>query len=589
MPQREQPRQQYYPSARVRLIVRLEDYGADDTPEPPDLPTTVRAGRRDRGPVLNVEEEAGRLTLVAPGENPTASGTPQQQIASQDARTFVIDGVIPRNAQVMRNGIRTADTLSLEIQFRDMPIDPRAVRACAVEYFLGTIPAADFQRGIEGEIRSSSTSSGVGLPWNVVPDHWTDASGKQRSNLRFEGWVDSWQAMWSEGDAPIVRLECTDNTRLLLEQDAGPKLTVDPRLPLDRAFAEYLANYPQFRGLSIEYRPGGATVPVLEDALMKTKYRPKLGPAASGGSGQLKVWDYLTDVAGSIGHTLRMEGTTVVIQRVRTMYDARAFGRSDDPFIAMGGRELPSGRILPNRLYVYGRNIADMTFTRKFVAVAPQNVEVRSYDTGTKRTLVARFPLPGDRQKRLSPGESSDQVWKVKIVEGIRDEPTLRIIAQGIYEALTRNEIEAAFSTKNMGSLGGSNLDPDALDVLPGDAIDVEVLRSPYGEDDESTINEIQEAMTTRAAEFLEQLGFDPEFAAAYQLVIDNIGIQTTFRVRTLGLDWDAETEGVTLDFDCVNYIEVRADKDLDPSEQITVEQTAGQEPQRVIIEDEIG
>jgi len=591
MPQRDEPPQQYYPSARVRLIVRLEDYGAAGTPEPPEEPVTIRKGKRDRGQVLNVAEGLnGRLTLVAPGEDPTAGGTPQQQISSQDALTHVVDGVIPRSAQVMRNGIRAADTLSLEVQFRDMPIDPRVIRSCAVEYFLGTVTAADYARGIDGEVRSDATSGGLGLPWNIVPDGYLDGHGRPRSNLRFQGWVDEWGDAWSEGDAPTVRLECTDNTRLLLEQDAGPKLTVDPTVPLDRAFADYLSNYPQFRGLSVEYRPGGhpEDVPVLKDALQKTKYRPKHGPPASGGSGQLKVWDYLTDVAGSVGHTLRVEGTVVVIQRVRTLYDARAFGRFDDPFVIAGGRELPTGRVLPNRLYVYGRNIADMDFRRKFTAVAPQNIEVRSYDTATKRTLVARFPLKGDRQKRISPGSSSDQVWKVKFVEGVKDDKTLRIIAQGTYEALTRNELEVVFSTKNMGSFGGGNLDPDALDVEAGDAIDVEVLRSPFQEDDESTINEIQENMVTRAADFMEALGFDPVFAAAYQLAINNVGLQTTFRVRSLGLDWDGLNEGVTLDFECVNYIEVRADKDLEESEQLVPDDPATPDPTPVVVEDQV-
>jgi hypothetical protein len=588
MTQREQPLQEYFPSARVRLIVRFEDYGAPDTPEVPERPSTLWQGKKDKAPALRVAEEEGKLVLLGASDDPSHIGSPQQQQGSRDQRTHVIEGIIPRSAQVMFNGVRTADTLSLEIQFRDMPIDPRTIRSCGVEYFLGTVPAEDYQRGIDGEIRTDSTpGAGAGLKWNVIPDGYIDRHGRRRTNLRFQGWVDEWYDEWGEGSAPMVRLECTDNTRLLLEQDAPPKLTIDPKQPIDRGIAEYLSNFPQFRGLSVQYLPTGAEIPVPSDALMRTKFRPKLGPAAAGGgTSELKVWDYLTDVVGSIGHTLRFEGTTLIIQRARTLYDARFTGRPDDPFT---GRNLPSGRTLDRRLYVYGRNVADMSFGRKFATYSATNIEVRSYHTGKKKTLVARFPLKDDRQKQAVPGDAGRQAWKVIRVTGIRDEKTLRVIAQNIYESIGRNELEATFSTKNLGSFGGDNLDPDALDCLPGDAIDVEVLRSPLEEDDESTVNVIQDQIETRAAEFLEQLGFDAAFARAYQRAVDNIGFQTTFRVRTLGLDWDSETEGVTLDFECVNYIEIRADKDLDPDEQITPENTAGATPTRVVVDDEVG
>lgn len=583
MPQRQEPIQEYFPSARLRLIVRLEDFGADDTPAPPDRPVTVRKGKRDRGPVLDVAERGGRLVLVAPGEDPDAVGSPQEQIASRDRRTFALDGIIPRTAQVMRNGIRTADTMSADVPFADLPIDPRVIRSCAVELFIGTVTPEDFQRGMDGQLRSDS--SGIMLPRNVVPEAWVDRHGRQRTNLRFQGWVDEMEDAWSQGDSPSVHLECTDNTRLLIEQDAGPKLTVAVDVGLDRAFADYLANYPQFRGLSVEYRPGGEAAPVLKAALSKTKYRPKLGPAAGGKD--VKVWDYLTDVAGSVGHVVFVDGTTVVIQRVRTLYDARGFGRPDDPFVIGGGRELPDGRVLPNRLYVYGRDISDMSFRRKFTAVAPQNVEVRSYDSARKRTLVARFPLREGRQKRVSPGDASDQVWKVKFVEGVKDEPTLRVIAQGVYEALTRNEIETSFSTKNLGSFGGGNLDPDMLDCHAGDAIDVEVLRGALEDDDgESSVEAVHRMIANRGSEFLRALGYSEDFADAYQQALDHVGLQTTFRVRSLGIAWDAESEGVTLDVDAVNYVEVRADQDLEASEQIVSDDPAAAAPTPVVIED---
>jgi len=588
MPQRDEPLQQYYPGCRVRLIIRLEDFGKDDTPEPPERPTTIRRGKGDKAssPSLEVQrQDDGSFLLLAPGDDPSALGSPQQQRESSDKRTFGIEGIIPRTCQVMLNGIRTADTCSMDIYYRDLPLDPRVIRSIAVEAFIGTVPAADFQRGIQGEVRSDATPSGQPFPWNTIPEEYTDSNGKRRTNLRFQGWVDDWELMWGESDVPVVHLECTDNTRLLLEQNAGPKLTVDPDIPIDEAFARYLSNYPQFRGLSVSYLPAGSDPPVFADALNKTAYQPKLGPAASkGGSSQLKVWDYLTDVAGALGLSIRFEGTTVILQRPRTLLGAAFSGRPDDPFT---GRNLPSGTTLLNRLYVYGHNLAELSFRRKFARFDPQNIEVRSYDTGEKKTLVVRFPEKDKRQKSLQPGDSSDQKWTVLRVTGIRDEETLRVVAQQLYEQIGRQELESRFVTKNLASFGGGNLDPDALDVRPGDPIDVEVGTGIDSEEGgETTQEDIAAKMRTQASDFLQALGFPQDFADAYQEAVSNIGVQSTFRVRSFGIDWDYEAEGVTLDFECTNYIEVRADAELPQGEEIEPTDSAGAQPVDVVVED---
>ncbi len=589
MADRDVPEQSYYPSCRVRLILRLEDFGAPGTPEPPARVATARSGKNDKEPTkLKVVQRDGALLLVGPGDDPGAVGSSQSQQGSEDGLTHVLDGIIPITANFLRNGIRTADTSSIEIPYMELPVDPRVVRAVGVQLFMGTITADDYRRGMQGELRSTSaTVSGVPVPYNVLPDYYTDPYGRQRTNLRFEGWVDDWENDWPDADSPTVSLECTDNTRLLIDQDAAPKLTISPDLPIDEAFADYLSNYPQFRGLSVQYRPEvqRGDVPVLKKIMQATKFQPKLGPAPAGGgaAGKLKVWDYLTDVVGSIGHTLRFEGTQIIIQRARTLYDSRLPGRPDDPFT---GRNLPSGLQLPRRLFVYGKNVQSMKFRRKFATVPSINVELRCYDTTRKKTLVARFPLKGDRVKRLNPGNSSDEKWIVKVVAGIKDEATLRILAQNVYEQVTRNELECRLVSKNLGTYGGGNEDPDALDAMAGDAIDVRVMR-----DGEAT-NSVQLASTeiaTRGAEFMKQLGFSDRFARAYQKAVTHVGMPSTFRVKTMGGQFDGQNEGITLDFELMNYIEVRSDKLLPASEEINSAQAASGSAVNVRVGDQGG
>ncbi len=584
---REENVQSYYPSARVRVIVRFEDFGAADVPKPPVKPPHLLRGVKDKSvDLLTVQDQGGRLVLLGPGDDPTALGGPQAQTASSDGRSFSLDGLLPHTASHCRNGIRQGDTLNVTLVYADLPFDPRLIRAAAVEYYLGCVTPDDYQRGIAGELRTDATPS-TPLAYHVVPDQYLDRYGRLRDNLRFQGWVDMWEVEFPEGDVPVVRLQCSDNTRLFLDQEAPPKLTIGSEVPIDRAIADYLSNFPQFRGMGVEYRPNldRSRIPILKDSLAKTKYQPRLGPAPSGS--KLKVWDYITDVVGSIGHVSYVDRTTVVIQRARTLYDGSLPARPDDPFV---GRLLPSGRRVDRRLYVFGHNVRELSSSRKYTTVVPENIEVRSYDSGSKKTIVARFPAQDDRQSRQQPGDAANQKWRVIRITGITDKAVLQIAAQSAYEQLGRREIGMRLVTKNLGSFGGDNLDPDALDAEPGDAVDVEVKRETV--DQQTTVVAIEEQMRTRPAAFLRQLGYGDALATAYAKAAEGVGLASTYRITSCTSEWDRE-EGVTLDFELANYVEVRCDKELPDGEAITMEDVADAEaagqPLQVIVEDDGG
>lgn len=582
----EYPEQSYFPSWKIRLGIRFDEFGQTTqlAENAPKKITTKLKGITDKGPTLKVvaDPEApqgvSRL-LLEPPSGPTIGG-PQQQDKSADDLTQIVGGIIPLNFGLGLNGIRTADTLKVDLKFIDLPIDPRVVRSCWIQFFLGTILEEDFRAGMKGALRglnSTTTSSDAGEPLSIIGD--VDHRGV--STLRFEGWVDEWEAEWPESEEPVVHLDCRDNTTILIDQDAPPKLVVDAKAPIDRAVATYLANFPQFAGLSIEYRPGGVDIPNLATAFGKTAYRPNLGPAASKGGGagsKLSVWDYLTDVAGALGHTIRVEGTVIVIQRTRELLKDNASARPDDPFL---GRTLPSGRVITNRQVIYGRNLQDMKIGRKFSKFAPQNIEVRSYNPSKKQVLVARFPLPGDTLVgRALPGQGGEeQKWFVWRVAGIADARTLRIIAQGIYESLGRSELSVHFRTKNLASFGGGNLDPDLLDMKAGDAVELLVNRD---EDELSSTTMIENLFLVqeRAAQFLTHVGFSPAFSKAYGRAYTNANFQQVYRTRSIGIAGDVD-QGVQIEIQAVNFLEVRNDKLLPQGEEITSAQTAGQPKQQ--------
>ena len=560
---REVPRSDYWPSCKVRLIIRFEEYGQKPSTNQPAKRPTIRKGGE---------------------ETPPPKTKPTDSIQSADDLTHVVVGIIPKTAQIGRNGIREAASLSFELKYADLPLDPRTVRSCAVECYMGTVTPEDFAKGIAGATRTVTESGGTyAEPLHLVPDEFQGPRGK-RSNLRFQGWVDDIELTLDEGE-PLLRFECTDNTRILIGQEAPPQLTVNPSKPLDQAVNDYLANFPQFAGIKAKYLPENATAPALGEAFGPTKDKTTKKGAGPAPSNQPSVWDYLTDCVRMTGHSIRMSGTDVIIQRVRALLKEGYDHRSDDPF--KGGRRLPSGVVIPRRRYIYGENIKPLSVKRNFTRLAPTNIELRCYDPTRKQVLVARHPLKAGQQIRPSPGEQGDQVWKVYPVHGVADEKTLERIAQEVYEQLNRGELEMRFTTKNLASYGGGNDDPDSLDVMPGDSVDVGVRRDPSLDPQGVTATKLEDTLAVQeaATEYLLALGHDEKFARAYAKAFANVGLVTTYHVKKLGIEWD-ESESYTISFECVNYVVVRADQDASPGVEPPKEDAAPADPVDVTVED---
>lgn len=577
----EYPEQSYYPAAKLRLIIRFDEFGqASRLPAAPKKTTKnlngVKDDRADLVPIQDPQAPEGvkRYVLVPAGQTTAQPGTEQK--TSTDNLTFDVT-LIPKDMDVGINGIRTADTMNATFRYPDIPIDPRVVRSCAVEAFVGTLTPQEFQAGVQGQLRA-----GTGEPLCMVPDTYLGPDGKQRSNSRFKGWVDKWTVEWTDKGEATVRIECRDNTELLLEQERPPKLVLDMNKGIDEAIALYLSHFPQMQGLSIQYYPAGDTPPKLKDVLQGTAYRPQLGPppAKGGGAGtgqKISVWDYLTDVVGSIGHVIRVDGTVLYVQSVRSLTTRAIVRRPDDPFI---GRTLATGTQIDYRRFIYGRNIQEMRISRNFSSNTPTNVEVRCYNGAQKKVLVARFPLPDDRLKYAIPGDAQpDQKWTVYRVSGIGDNGTLRVVAQSIYESLGRNELSVEVKTRNLASFGGGNLDPDILDMKAGDTFEILVNRDDV---ESATLTRLERSLTSYQlnAEQMKARGFSSEFSDAYAKAYTDAGFLTQFRLKTFKIGWSTDG-GVDLSLQGVNYIEARSDKSS-PNEPGTSVTTSKNKPKPV-------
>ena len=547
---------EFFPMAKVDLIIRFDEFGTgalNDTA--PKKPAHKIDGVKDpaRAP-LTVKKDAtapeGVSRWVIGVTTPAGRGAGQDQTASKDNLTHIVRGVRPRKAEWLQNGFRDADTLDLEIRYADLPLDPRVIRSCAVEFFLGTVPGAAFAKSVRNFLDGD-------VPY-VIPDKWTDARGVQRTNLRFQGWVDSWEIEYGDSDEPCVRLKCTDNTRLLVKQHGATRQVVDGTKPLDQAIAQYLANYPQFEGLTVEYRPTDADVPVLNKILAGSAMRPKLGPPAAKGGGAaggegFTVWDYITDVCGAIGHNVRLDGTTVIIQRVR---DALTETRSEDPYTQ---RDLTSGPY-PYRTFIFGKNVKSAKLSRQYARKEPANIECRAYNPARKNIMVARFPEKSDLANPLVsvlPGDGkSEQRWTVVRVPGIySSQADLKKFAEDYYFAFNKQEVEIEVETADIASFGGGNEDPDVLDMKVGDPVEVLIDQSHNHSTFEQT--ELQVNAAGLAQKRLVELGFDEKLAQAYATAKAQANLLTIFRARQIKTSFDAE-QGVSFNFTMHNFIQKR-------------------------------
>lgn len=580
-PALEYPNQEYFPRWKVRLIIRFAEFGklTQLQKKVPPRPTRSLSGvDTARGNLTVTKDPASppagnqRWLLVAPGTQ-TTFGPPQAQPKSSDGLTQVIEGIVPRGFKWSQNGVRTADTLGLEVPFLSCPIDPRTCRSVAVEFFLGTVTAGQAALQNMGASGPGTGSFDLGAESvDLLPDTYTDDQGRPRTNVRFRGWVDAWSVEWGRDDEPVIHLECTDNTALLINMPAPSKAVVSKDLPLDQAIAKYLTFSPSFAGLSVEYRPANETPPTLKDVLHKSAFRPGMGPpvarmgSPSTAAEKISVWDYLTDICRSVGHSIFVDDTAVVIQRVRTLTSANVQGRLDDPY---QGRTLPDGTQMPVRRLIYGRNVKEMRLKRNFTKHAPANVSVRAYNPEKKQVLVERFPLTADKQVYALPGDTTpDQKWlEFNLGGGVVDAATMRRFAQEIYEHLGRQEIAWEMKTDNFASFGGGNTDPDLLDMRAGDPLEILVAR----DDSRSTPGRVEGdlAAFSRNVQYMQRLGFDGEFASAYARAYTDAGFPTVYRTRQVVVSGSVEQgEGVSFDVECVNYLEVTSDKSLDGDEE---------------------
>ena len=463
----------YYPSALCQFHIRFED-GIGEVPS-----EALAVLRGEASPFSGVEE------LLA-----------FQKPDADDPLSHIIH-VQPTSSLLARNHHRTADLLDISVAYRDMPIDPQMIRSLGVSFYFGTVHPDEFSRGV--------TSSGNDIRRAVVPATTMDVTGTlTRRNRRFVGFADDIDV---DVDAGLVHIKASDFLSVLAAQPIPVTLLrrLNLKLPLDQLIQQLISGFPgqACRGLKIvPYQVADPTtglivpLPTLASDSVGTEVYRIAGqnrPGASIGGSDISFWDLITDWCVRSGIIPIIDQTELRLTPPRTLF----------------GRDAPGSfrRRVPNdvgvetevsiRRMVHGNNLANLKFNRKYNSKRTvSSVVVVGVVPEERLRLVAQWPIPNvvhkytkrGKLKRekvgrgfvLPSGKGASQQVRTLVVRGIRDIKVLYRAAQALFEELSRDEFGGSFTTYNMASFGGDNEDPDLLDLISGDPIEV-VVRGSEG------------------------------------------------------------------------------------------------------------
>lgn len=304
--------------------------------------------------------------------------------------------VVPREVSVDRNTHREADTFDLELDYSDFPLDPRTVRSCQVQVWMGDVgdPAVD-------------------LPL------------ERSEYLAFVGYVDEPETSLSDAGEKLT-FSGRDYTCLFLDHrwDGG---SIDVTRPLAQVVAYICENTPGAEQIAVEFR-GGSEAAVLADRVGKTKFAPEDKDDA---------WTVLVELCGLAGLVPVVELDTLVIKTPNEVQQRSVeLGYGRDVASLRYRRKLNSARRAQVRVRCWNpqtREALEVTYPREPIVIA------QKVSTAGKVSTETAPIVP----------------WSI---EGTFTADEIEAIARKIYEEMARSEVEGEVETREMLDRHGTPL-----------------------------------------------------------------------------------------------------------------------------------
>lgn len=501
-----------------------------------------------------------------------------------------VAGMIPRTGSAQLPGYRTAGTFNIEFAYKDLPIDPRVVRAMAVDIHADAVAAGDFASGMEG--RKASGGRLMSVP-NPTED-----------NLLIRGLADGINVDHNDRGS-VIQIEGRDLRGMFLDAAIHPDTL--KKLDLNKRIDEVVRTLvndkcPLGSNIQVVVEAGdwpGGKIPspgVVDDLTRPNKDAggKKQNATSKGNANDTKFWDLITQWCFLIGAIPYFSGSKLMIRPVKTLY---ATLKSDQngadvwdpknptPFAGKKSRNIspPISKTSESfgfRRLVYGRDIQSLKYERKLGGIKTPVIECYSTDPdgaekgADKRVISARYP-PEDKKHADAnatdvavggEGAAKSEVLRIP-VPGIRNKSRLEELAKALHSEIGRQEMGGSIETRSLASFGGNNQDPDLLRLRPGDTVEIrqaagglQTFPPPVSELNEREGRSFEEDVKAVS----KQLGDTPAMRTlARVLVASNQGrivqLQRTFRVANVNYSWDYSS-GISVSFDFTNYVETRFD-----------------------------
>jgi hypothetical protein len=387
--------------------------------------------------------------------------------------------VTPRRAQLERNDIHTADKLTLDVDFRQYPFDPRMIRAASVAYYA----------------------------WDRMGP---PPVGPVRETLRFLGVVDEPQLVM--GEDSHATLECRDYTAILLGKKAEAAMRVELGRHLDDILRDLLATLPgeQATLLTPVIYADGADWPVVS-AGGRRSARLFVEPKDT-------LWGVIRRVVQMVGLVCWIDLDRLVVSTPRNITIATRPAR-----------------------FSFGRNLSDLRLRRNPQNLT-KPVALTQFDTRTGTRSQAIYPPGAGTRTRgrsrahatitsagqgAATGEAATPE-EFNITDSLSAED-LALAAERIYRDRARVEVEGSFTTHEM-RVGGYDLlaakTTDAIEAVVDEQVRTIVTRS--GAD--RILSELA----------LRDLGYPPEVARALVRgweALDRVRVPFVVRKAALQID----------------------------------------------------
>lgn len=477
-----------------------------------------------------------------------------------------------KRIRVSLNSYKEADTFEADIDYKNFPFDPRIIRACGVSIFL------------EDKEQLFDLEQGRRLD-TIVP---------KKENIVFQGFVDTDRIQLSD-DSRMVRLEGRDFTSLLIDREYFGD-TIDTAQPLDKIIRQLLDELPQTKIKPEEPGSGLLVDPQVYDDKGNKETLPTLAEingsrdalaAQKNTRRKRSYWDHIQELVENSGLIAYIAIDRLVITKPRNLYNRNNA-----------------------KVFIYGRNVKSLEFSRKLGRQKGFNVRVVSLNVEKKDVLEAKIPEEATEEwcksigikrepiqiptlrahgpsaaQSASTGNTEGKSVPLNNTTGAQTETTPEIapyftfrikdvadkdhlvkIGEKIFEELGRQQIEGKLTTHEMlisTKVKGSPFPvtqfrvgtPIEVTIDQGDVAGVQaIVHGGKIVNDPKEQQNTLETKQSRIAAFLKRRGYNEKIADAFAISLTKF--DTPFFTKSVEFSLDQDS-GFTLDLDFINFIEI--------------------------------